>query len=109
MIGLALGAFEWSALRAFGELRAFAVSQAVDHGPGWLLADNAPWWLLTHYPQVNDVFTWLDGLLIAGWILGTAFVVGAWILLWLAAAARALPGTLRENVSMLAYALIPLA
>jgi polyferredoxin len=109
MIGLALGAFEWSALRAFGEMRAFAVSRAVDQGPAWLLADNAPWWLLTHYPQVNDVFTWLDGLLIAGWIVGTALVVGAWILLWLAAAARALPGTLRENVSMLAYALIPLA
>ena len=109
MIGLALGAFEWSTLRAFGELRAVAVSYIVDHGPAWLLADNAPWWLLTNYPQAHDVFTWLDGMLIVGWIVGTAFVVGAWISMWLAAAARALPGGLRANAYMLAHALIPLA
>jgi polyferredoxin len=109
MIGLALGAFEWSALRTFGELRAYAVSAVVEHGPAWLLADNAPWWLLTHYPQANDVFTWLDGLLIAGWIVGTALVVGAWVSLWLVAAARALSGALRANAYALAYALVPLA
>ncbi len=109
MIGLALGAFEWSALRTFGELRAAAVSYIVDQGPAWLLADNAPWWLLTNYPQAHDVFTWLDGMLIVGWIVGTAFVVGAWISMWLAAAARALPGGLRANACMLAHALIPLA
>ncbi len=47
MIGLALGAFEWSALPSFVSLRSAAVSLIVDHGPAWLLADNAPWWLLT--------------------------------------------------------------
>ena len=109
MIGLAQGAFEWSAVRAFGELRAYAVSQIVEHGPAWMLADDAPWWLLTHYPQANDVFTWLDGALIAAWIVGTALVVGAWIWLWLIVAARALPGASRANASMLAYALVPLA
>jgi hypothetical protein len=109
MIGLAIGAFEWSALRAFGELRAHAVSQVVEHGPMWLLADNAPWWLLTHYPQANDVFTWLDGALIAGWIVATALLVGAWVWFWLVAAARALPGASRANAFLLCYALIPLA
>jgi polyferredoxin len=109
MIGLAMGAFQWSALRTFGELRASAVSYVVDHGPAWLLADNAPWWLLTHYPDAHDVFTWLDGALIVGWIIGTALAVGGWISLWLVAAARALPGAPGTNATMLAHALIPLA
>ncbi len=109
MIGLAIGAFEWSALRAFGELRAATVAVVVDHGPAWLLGDNAPWWLLTHYPQVNDVFTWLDGLLIGAWIVGTALAVGGFVVACLAIAARALPGARAANVSLLAYALIPLA
>ena len=109
MIGLAVGAFEWSALRAFGELRASAVAFVLDHGPAWLLADNAPWWLLTHYAEAHDVFTWLDGVLIVGWIVGTALVVGGWVSLWLAVAARTLPGALRANASMIAHALIPLA
>jgi hypothetical protein len=51
MIGLALGAFEWSATPAFVSLRSAAIGFIVDHGPAWLLADNAPWWLLTNYPE----------------------------------------------------------
>ena len=73
MIGLALGAFEWSATTAFVSLRSAAIGLIVDHGPAWLLADNAPWWLLTNYPEAHDVFTWLDGALIVGYrIVGTA-------------------------------------
>jgi polyferredoxin len=109
MIGLALGAFEWSATSAFVSLRSAAVSLVIDHGPAWLLADNAPWWLLTNYPEVHDVFTWLDGALIVAWIVGTALIVGTWICAWLALAARSLPGAWRANAYMLAYALIPLA
>jgi polyferredoxin len=109
MIGLALGAFEWSALPAFVSLRSAAVNVVVDHGPAWLLADNAPWWLLTNYPEVHDVFTWLDGALIVAWIVGTALLIGAWLGLWLAVAARSMPGTWRSNAVALAYTLIPLA
>jgi len=109
MIGLALGAFEWSALPAFVSLRTAAATFVIDHGPAWLLADNAPWWLLTHYPQAHDVFTWLDGVLIVGWIVSTALLIGGWLCLWLAVAARALPGSWRANAFTLSYALIPLA
>ena len=73
MIGLAIGAFEWSAtsvVRLAAQLA--AVGFVVDHGPAWLLADNAPWWLLTNYPEAHDVFTWLDGALIVGYIVATA-------------------------------------
>ena len=48
------------------ELRTALANHVLEHGPAWLLADNAPWWLLTHYPDAHDVFTWLDGALIAG-------------------------------------------
>jgi polyferredoxin len=109
MIGLAMGAFEWSALSPFVALRTSAASIVIDHGPEWLLADNAPWWLLTNYPQAHDVFTWLDGGLIGGWIVATALVVGGWVSLWLAVAARPLGGSWRDNAVALAYALIPLA
>ena len=90
MIGLALGAFEWSVAPGFVALRTVLAARVLDHGPAWLLADNAPWWLLTHYPQAHDVFTWLDGALIVGWIVGTALVVGGLVsaLLWLASGPR---------------------
>ena len=41
-----------------------------------LLQDNAPWWLLTHYPAANDVFSWLDGLCILIFLLGGGAAVG---------------------------------
>ena len=113
MIGLALGAFEWSATSAFVTFRAAAVELIVEHGPAWLLADDAPWWILTNYPQAHDVFTWLDGALIVGWIVGTAVLVGGWVSVWLVAAARGMR-TSREDsvlarVYALSYTLIPLA
>ena len=109
MIGLALGAFEWSATPAFVALRAAAVTVVADAGPAWLLADNAPWWLLTNYPAAHDVFTWLDGLLVVVWIFGTALVVGGWTSLWLLVAGRFVPGRASANAIALAYALTPLA
>jgi len=113
MIGLALGAFEWSATGAFVALRAAAIDFFVDHGPAWILADNAPWWILTNYPEAHDVFTWLDGGLILVWILGTAVLVGGWVSFWLLVAARGLrnaqPASLLAAALALSYTLIPLA
>jgi polyferredoxin len=109
MIGLAIGAFEWSATSSFVALRSAAATLVIDHGPAWLLAENAPWWLLTNYPAAHDVFTWLDGLLVLGWMLATALLVGGWVTLWLSVAARRMAGDWRSNAIALSYALIPLA
>ena len=46
--------------------------------------------ILTHYPSANDVFTWLDGISIVGYIGGTAGFLGGWITLWLWAAQKLL-------------------
>jgi polyferredoxin len=109
MIGIAIGAFEWSATSAFVTLRTLLASYVIDHGPEWLLRDDAPWWLLTHYPEAKDVFTWLDGALIVAWIGVTAIVVGSWVSAWLMLAARALPGRAVPRAVALSYALVPLA
>jgi hypothetical protein len=55
------------------------------------------------------VFTWLDGVLVVAWILGTALVVGGWASLWLAVAGRCVPGRASANAIALAYALTPIA
>ncbi len=109
LIGLAIGAFHWNASPWFVQLKLTAAGFVIDHGPQWLLADNAPWWLLTHYPDANDVFTWLDGVLIAGYIVATATVVSAVVAsaLWLAA--RPYGESRIRHAVRLSYALIPLA
>ncbi|MEO6927875.1 MAG: 4Fe-4S binding protein, partial [Casimicrobiaceae bacterium] len=109
MIGLAIGAFHWNASPWFVDLKLAAAGLVIDHGPQWLLQDNAPWWLLTHYPQANDTFTWLDGSLIAGYIVATAAVVSSGV--WAALEVAALPyaALRRQHAVRLSYALIPLA
>jgi polyferredoxin len=108
MIGLAIGAFEWSATRWFVDLRMAVANHVLEHGPAWLLADNAPWWLLTHYPDAHDVFTWLDGALIVAWIVGTALVLGGFVTVCLALASLPAPG-MKHRACALSYALTPLA
>lgn len=107
VLGIALGAFQWSASPWFVALKQGVAEWMVEHDLFVLLQDNAPWWLLTHYPEANDVFTWLDGLLILFYIAATALAVGSWILLWLRIAQAILrrPGLMWR----LAYSLIPLA
>src|SRR6185312_12050999 len=108
MIGLAIGAFEWSSTAWFVQLRTAVANYVLEHGPAWLLADNAPWWLLTHYPDAHDVFTWLDGALIIGWIVGTASILGAFVTICLALASFPAHGMWRRACT-LSYALAPLA
>jgi hypothetical protein len=107
VFGIALGAFQWSASPWFVALKLNVATWLIDHNQMTLLADRTPWWLLTHYPQANDVFTWLDGLLILFYIAATAIVVGSWILLWLRVAAKVLVD--RVLHWRIAYSLVPLA
>lgn len=107
VLGIALGAFQWSASPWFVALKQAAATWLIEHDQLALLADNAPWWLLTHYREANDVFTWLDGILIVFYIGATAFVVGTWLLSCLRVATAILART--EAHWRLAYAFVPLA
>ena len=76
VIGLAVGAFQWTISPWFIELKQTMAEWLVRHDQLWSLQASAPWWLLTHYPQVNDVFSWLDGLAICLYLGGTAVLLG---------------------------------
>lgn len=86
LMGLAVGAFLWSASPWFVSIKQSAAAWLVARDIYWPLADNAPWFILTHYPDVNDSFSWLDGAVILLFIGGAAIVVGGAIFcgLWLA-------------------------
>jgi polyferredoxin len=106
IIGTAIGAFQWSASPWFVQAKLAAAEWLIERDAYALLADDIPWWLLTHYPETNDVFTWLDGLLIVGYIGTAALVIGGWISLWLRVAGHLL-GAAGVRLR-LAYALVPL-
>ena len=108
VLGIATAAFQWSASRLFVQMKTAAATWLVERDAFLLLQDNAPWWLLTHYPEANDVFTWLDGLCILAYILGGGIAVGLAVLMPIRLAARitnlpALPWR------RLALGLVPLA
>ncbi len=108
MLGVATGAFQWSASPWFVAMKQSLAGWLIDNNFLWMLKDNAPWWLLTHYPQTNDIFSWLDGASILLYIGATTFSIGGLIFagLWLAGR------ILKEESKIpwhLGYALTPLA
>ncbi len=104
-IGFAIGAFQWTMAPGFVTLKQRAAEWLIEREIFWPLDDDAPWWLLTHYPAASDVFTWLDGACITAWIVAHALVIGGVAQLCLMAAAR----ILRADWRRLALGLVPLA
>ncbi|MCY1388830.1 4Fe-4S binding domain protein [compost metagenome] len=107
MIGLAMGAFNWTLSPWFIALKQTSAEWLVERGIVWPLEANAPWWLLTHYPQNNDAFTWLDGGVLVVYVLAWALLMGGWLMALLRLACR-VSGQGRALYTHLAQALIPL-
>ena len=113
LMGIAVGAFLWSASPWYVDLKQAIATWLIDKNIMWPLADNAPWFILTHYPDANDTFSWLDGSLIVAFALGAAAVVGGslYLALWAASLLAPLRGAASRYAGLhtLAQALIPSA
>ncbi|MBP9712534.1 MAG: 4Fe-4S binding protein [Sterolibacterium sp.] len=110
VLGVASAAFQWTISPWFVRIKLAIAEKLVEGEHFLLLGDEAPWWVLTHYPEANDVFTWLDGLLVTGYIVGIGLLIGSLVWLSLALAARCLKSaTTPLNWQRLSLALVPLA
>lgn len=109
LMGVAVGAFHWNASPYFVTLKQATADWLVEHAILWPLELQPPWWMLTHYPDNNDVMTLLDGALILAYIAVTTLVLGAAINLALALATWALGTWSRQRFHHLAQCLIPIA
>lgn len=105
MLGFALGAFQWTMAPGFVRAKQWAATWLVERDIFWPLSDHAPWWVLTHYPQASDVFTWLDGAGIVVWLTASAVLVGGCAHLVVAAAAH----LARLDWKVLSLGLVPMA
>lgn len=109
LLGIAIGAFHWTVSPWFVQIKQSLAMWLIDRDITWPLDTSAPWFLLTHYPEQNDVFSWLDGALIVGYILATAAVYGTVLLVCLSLATRALGRFDFKRLHHLTQALIPVA
>jgi polyferredoxin len=109
LLGIAIGAFQWTVNPHLVEAKQWLAEWLVERDILWPFAENAPWWLLTHYPAQRDVFSWLDGALLLSYLLGMGVVMGAGLALPLACATRLLGPWQTRRFYHLSQALIPLA
>lgn len=109
LLGIAVGAFHWTVSPWFVAAKQWLATWLIDRDITWPLDTNAPWFVFTHYPEQNDVFSWLDGSLVIIYILATAAVYGTALLGLMALATRLLGRFERARLHHLTQALIPLA
>ncbi|MRR08689.1 4Fe-4S binding protein [bacterium] len=104
ILGVAVGAFQWTVSPWFVAAKTAAATWLLDHDMAWALEESPAWWLLTRQPEAQDIFTWLDGLAILAYIGGVALAVGGFSLVCLKLAARLAGADWRR----LALGLVPL-
>lgn len=109
LLGLAAGAFHWPSSGLYVAVKQTAAEWLVDHAITWPLEPLAPWWILTHYPDRNDVMTLLDGAVLLGYVAAFTVIIGGFVSFLLMAATRLLGAWSTARFHHLAQSLIPLA
>jgi hypothetical protein len=107
-MGVAIGAFHWVSSPWFVATKQAVATWLIDMGQIWPLEWSLPWWVLTNYPDQNDVLTVLDGVMLLGYILATAAMMGTALSLMLAVATRTAGSWSWPRFHHLTQALIPL-
>ena len=107
VLGIATMAFQWSSSPILVDIKMSTAEWLLDHGHDLLLQNDAPWWLLTHFPEANDVFTWLDGAVIVAYLVGGGAALGLALTAATAVAAR-IAGDHGPGFARLALGLVPL-
>lgn len=109
VVGLAMGAFLWSASPWFLELKQSLATYLIDHQTLWPLDQSAPWWMLTNYPTNNDVMSLVDGACLLAFILSIATVTAGMISFFVLLACLLLGMCKWEIFHHLVQGLIPIA
>ena len=109
LLGIALGAFQWTVNPHLGEAKQWLANWLIDRDILWPFAENAPWWLLTNYPAQRDVFSWLDGGLLLAYLGGMGVLMGVGLSLPLVWTTRLLGPWKTQRFYHLSQALIPMA
>ncbi len=109
LIGIAGGAFHWSASPWFVAVKDAAAVWLVDRDLLWPLESSLPWWLLTNYPERHDVLVLLDGFLLLAYVGGTAIILGSSVFGSLILATICLGRWSRRRLHHLAQSLVPIA
>ena len=108
--GIALGGFLWLVLPQFQDLRQSLGEWAIAHSWLWL-AEPGPSWLMSIHPHRNEIFLWLDFVMITGFML-TCMATMTVLLAALTALAAVLAqgdGTFRQRFVELGYQYAPVA
>jgi hypothetical protein len=105
LLGVAIGAFQWTVSPWFVALKQRAAEWLVGRELYWALEESPAWWLLTRHPEAGDVFAWLDGAAILAYLLAVSLVLGGVSLAGVRIAAR----VARIDWRTLALGLVPLA
>lgn len=109
LMGVAAGAFHWTSSDLYISVKQWLAEQLLARGVEWPLQPILPWFILTNYPDVNDVLTPLDGAVLVGYIVATAMVIGVAVMACLALATRIAAPWRARRLHHLAQGLIPLA
>lgn len=106
--GLALAAFQWTNSFWFQHFRSVIESWFLAHGIEWVFKTNAPWWILTNYPEHGDVFSWIYGIEILSYILIVGFLFGSVNTILIGAAVKVSGKLTLKRFNHLSQSLIPL-
>jgi polyferredoxin len=109
LLALAVGAFQWSSSPWYVDAKQWAATWLIERGITWPLDHSAPWFVLTNYPDRNDVMTLLDGGLLLAYIGAATVVLGLALSGIVALATLSLGGWSLRRFHHLTQTLIPVA